>query len=102
MSKVRSTIFADHFGSFREERAVFVQFNVLHVHWIVKAGPSRSGLELGVRGEEWLTTGDAIVHTSFVIIVESATKWSLGPLLPHYFVLFWSEFFFPIRLWLIS
>src|SRR6516225_9192604 len=98
MPQVSSTISTDYFCSSHEEGVIFVQFDVFHIDWIVEARPSRSRFKLGVRGEQRLSTGDTIVHSCFMVVVQRATECSFGSLLPDNFVLFWSKSLFPIGL----
>src|SRR5579871_1698154 len=75
--KMRTTILANHFCAAHKERPVLVQFQVFPIDRAVKAGPARTRVEFGVRGEQRLTARGAFIHTALVIVPQRTRKSAL-------------------------
>src|SRR5947209_5141543 len=98
MAQVRAAVFTHNLGARHEERTVLVQLYILSVDRVVEAGPAGTRIKLGVRGEQGLSAGNALVHTFGMIVVQGPRKSPFRALEATDFVLLGGQFLFPVRL----
>ena len=81
MTQMRTALLADHLGTLHPHTEVIVQFNVLQIHRIGEARPSRARIELGIGGEQLGSANGATVYAILVTVPISSRERCLGTLL---------------------
>src|SRR5262245_30816029 len=91
MAQVRVTARRARLDAAHAVRGIHVLRDVLRLDRAHEAGPSRAGLELVGRGEEWLPGHDVDVDPGLVMVPELVAERRLGGAALRHLVLCWGE-----------
>ena len=78
MSEMPATTFAEHFRTRGKERVVFFSFDRVFRDRLVKTRPTRAGIKLRIRTEQFLSAGGAFEDAVIMHLIKRAAERALG------------------------
>ena len=90
-----ATLSAHHLTAAHAHRAVVYKLNRARQS-LIKAGPARAGVKLGVAYKQRVAARGTAVYAVALFVQELARKGGLGPLISQNFVLLGCELFLPL------